>query len=139
MNTLYLTQAEHKTFDAFSDALKDGWEVEAETAQYTDTRQKQLIRLSLVRLHDPKLVALRESVQKCSTKEEVIALLQEKDLTDVGNDELAELFFALGPATLSGLIYAVLAQSSTDKDLEALAALTLIRHTMLSALTAHAS
>lgn len=125
-------------FGTLPEDLREGWKVETEALSYADTAQKQLIRLSLLRLHEPKLIDLRKKVQTSSSMEEVIKLLQKSDLQDVNEDDLAELFFALGPITLTGLIDYQLKLCKKDTDVDGIAALTLIRHSILHALTSAA-
>ncbi len=119
-------------FDALPAALQEGWETEAETLTYDDTPQKRMIRLSLLRLHDPRLLALREQAETARTPEQLAALLQEMDFTDVEDGDLASLFFALGPVVLSQLIVHLLGSVATDKDIEGVTALTVIRHSILA-------
>jgi hypothetical protein len=131
MQTLHLTVQEQALFDALSDALQEGWLTRPETLTFEDSPQKKLTRLSLVRLHDPKLLALRERAMQISSIEEMTALLQNADLADVEDDDVAALFFAMGPTVLSGLIELQLRTAQTDTDIEGVAALTTIRNAML--------
>jgi len=132
MNKLYLTAGERALYDALSVELKEGWEVEEETQIFTDSPQKQMIRFSLLRIHDPKLLSLREKSMKASTVEEVAALIHDADLKGVDEDDLAELFFALGPTVLTRLIETMFTSVKTDADVEGITALTVIRHTILT-------
>ena len=134
MNTLFLFQEEQSTFEALSPALREGWEVETETATYEDSAEKQIMRLSILRLHDPTLKELRQKAQNANSAEEIATLLQDFDLKDVDEDDLAELFFAMGPTVLSQLISSLLASAKTDDDVEGITALTTIRHSVLHAL-----
>ncbi|MFA6038959.1 MAG: hypothetical protein WCV62_03475 [Candidatus Peribacteraceae bacterium] len=131
---LWLTTDERKAFDALPEAVRNGWELKEETLSFTDTPERRSARLGLVRLHDTKLLALREKVQKAATPEEVAALLAEMDLHDVTEGDLAELFFALGPDALTLLIAPLLRDAKTDGDLDDLASLLMIRHSLLESL-----
>lgn len=131
MNTLHLTTDERAMYEALPEALREGWTVEDETLTYDDSPQKCAIRLSLVRLHDPTLLKLRAQAQENASPEAVAALLQQTNLSDVLEDDLAELFFALGPAILTRLIAAMLPAVSTDADMEGATAITVIRHSVL--------
>lgn len=134
MRTLHLTMQEQVLFDTLPDALREGWETEAETLSYEDTPQRRMIRLSLLRLHDPKLLAFREQAKQAQSAEEIAVLMESIDLKDVDEGDLAELFFALGPVTLSLLIAALLRTVKTDTDIEGITALTVIRHSVLASL-----
>jgi hypothetical protein len=132
MKTLFLTPQEQAVFDALSDDLKEGWETEGETLTYDDTPQKRMIRLSLLRLHDPVLLELRDRAEKAQSPEELANLLHDLDLKDIDDGDLASLFFALGPVVLSQLISHLLGAVTNDKDIEGVTALTVIRHSILS-------
>ena len=64
----------------------------------------------------------------------IAALLADFDLKDVDEDDVAELFFALGPAAVTQLIAALFVTATTDADIEGITALTVIRHSVLAAL-----
>jgi len=128
MNTLYLFPAEQTVFDSLSADLKDGWSVEAEEKTYEDSAQKRAIRLSMARVHDPVLMHLRDKAYKAGTVEEVAGYINETDLKRVDEDDIAELFFALGPDIIGRLIAYMLQTAKTDTDIEGIVSLSLIRH-----------
>src|SRR3989344_8023312 len=132
MNTLTLTKEEEKAFAELSEAVREGWDVQAETIRYEDAPAKQLMRLSLLRLHDPALLALGEKAGRAGCGDELVALIQGMDVSAVDDSDLAELFFALGPTVLSELIAVQIASAKTDADVEGVQALTVIRHSILS-------
>lgn len=134
MNTLYLTAEEQRLFDALSSDMREGWQTQMEDERYADSADKQMIRLSLVRLHDPRLLKLKKQAEQAGSIEEVATLIQSMNLKDVDEDDLAELFFALGPAALSRLIVDLLAAAKSDSDVEGVTALTIIRHSILTSL-----
>lgn len=134
MKTLHITSTERKIFDSLPDDVRDGWDIEEETLSYTDSAEKQIIRLSVIRLHDPSLIHLREKALEASTIDEVVALIHSMDMRLVNEDDLAELCFAIGPAMLSRLIASLLSMVSNDKEMEAVTALALIRHAILNSL-----
>lgn len=129
---LWLTADEQTVFAAFSPELRDGWEVQEETQTFADTSDRRAARLGLVRLHDPALLALRDKAKEASSPEALAALLAEMDVHDVSEDDLAELFFALGPDALTGLVVPLLREAKTDGDLDDVASLLLIRHSLLA-------
>ena len=87
MKTLYLLAAERAYFDALPPALREGWIPEEETLTFEDSAQKQLMRLELLRVHDPKLQNLCDRVRKARSQEEATAMLQAEDLKDVDRSE----------------------------------------------------
>lgn len=133
MNILHLTPSEQALFEALPSALREGWMIESETRSYVDTPDKMEIRMALLRLHDPKLIALREKTATAKNADEVAAIIGETDLHGVDDDDLASLFFALGAETISKLIAFMIPKASTDKDVEGITALALIRHAILNA------
>lgn len=134
MNVLHLLPSERTLLEALPASLQDGWTVEEESLTYKDTLQKQMMRLSVVRLHDPSLIKLREKAQTIINPQQMTDLLASQDLSLVGEDDLAQLFFALGPNVLSQLIAELLKKVKSDADMEGVTALTVIRHSILNAL-----
>jgi len=134
MKNVYLTSAEQEVFNRLSEAVKDGWEVVQEELTYADTREKQIMRLSLVRLHDPSLLSLRNKALKMGSISEVVSLIQAMDLSLIDEDDLAELSFALGPIMMSHLITLLLVKVTSDTEMEGVTALTVIRHAILRSL-----
>lgn len=133
MNTLHLTPAERPLFEALPAALREGWIVEHEGLGYADTPARMELRLALLRIHDPALIELRKKTQTAQTVQEVADAIASMDLAEVDDDDLASLFFALGPDYLSRLIIHLLQTAATDKDVEAVTGLTVIRHSILEA------
>lgn len=133
MNTLHLTPAERPLFDALPATLREGWKVEHEGRGFVDTPERMELRLALLRIHDPKLLQLRQRTQEAQTVDEVAAAIASMDLSEVDDDDLASLFFALGPDYLSRLIIHLLQKVQTDKDVEDVTGLTVIRHSILEA------
>ena len=133
MNTLYLTVEEKKIFDVLPVNLKEGWDVQVESRTYEDSPERRAARLSLMRLHDPKLLAFREKAQKVSSEEELKVLIRTMDLNGVIDDDLAELFFALGPVLLGQMIVSLLRDARSEKDVQDIAPLTDIRESQLNA------
>ncbi len=134
MNALFLSGIEQAIFDALPDVLKEGWTIEEETITYRDTKDHLQVRLALLRLHDPALKALHAKMQGASSPASIAEAIAAMNLKDVDEDDLAMLFFAVGPNMLSGVITALLLHANIDKDIETLAALTLIRHAILRSL-----
>jgi len=129
---LWLTADERQIFTSLPPSVQDGWEVREETQTFTDTAERRNARLNLMRLHDPKLLAFQEKVKKESVPEAIGKLLEETDMRDVAEDDLAELFFALGPDVLTRIITPLLGAAKNDGDVDDVASLLLIRHSLLA-------
>jgi len=134
-NALYLTAEERPIFDALSAELKEGWEVEEEQIIFVDGWEKRVARLSFVRLHDPALLKLKEKAQSGVSEQEIFTEIESTNLENATDDDLAELFFALGPNALTPFIAPLLHGIKQDSDLETLMEFTALRHSLLSALT----
>jgi len=134
MTTLYLLAGEQPLFDALSAKVKEGWSVKEETKNFTDSPDKARTRLHLLHLEDPKMLQFIEEAKKKESVEDVAALIQDTDLSGVSERELAKLFFALGPTTLSVIIASMLPKVKKDEDLSQIVAIATVRHFLLSSL-----
>lgn len=130
-SVLYLTADEKKVFDGLSKTVREGWTVEEETSDISDTAEQMSMRMELMRFEDPSLAAFQSKVSGAASLEDLATLIQQTDLSDVNEDSLAELFFALGPVVLTRLIGPLLADAQTDAHVSSLEALTGIRHSLL--------
>lgn len=131
MNTLFLTSAEQPVFANLNSSLREGWTVTPEELTFADSPFKFRMRLELLRLHDPSLVALRERVKQMNDSAAIAHELTSIDPKLVLHDDLMSLFFTLGSGILSLLIGELLADVATDKDVQDLSALTFVRHEIL--------
>ncbi|MFA7681987.1 MAG: hypothetical protein WCX61_03070 [Candidatus Peribacteraceae bacterium] len=134
INTLFLTDQEHVLFDALPAKLKEGWQVESETQVFNDTPRHAYVRLSLLTINDPKILAFIERAQATTSIDDLAALILDTDLSGVSERAIAKLFFALGPAPLAKIVPVMLAAAKKDRSLEEVAAVTTVRHTVLSSL-----
>lgn len=132
MNTLYLTDKESSLFTTLASEVTEGWQVEAEVLPIQDTPEKRVVRMSLLRIRDPKLVMVQQSA-KSGDINTVIDAVKNHDLADVHEEDLKQIFFALGPVVVTKLIESMLPEAKTDQDIEGITALTVIRHALLSA------
>jgi hypothetical protein len=131
MKTLMLTAEEEKLFSKFSQELRSGWEVVREEKTYEDSEDRREIRFQLLRLHDPSLRSFCEKAGQMKTPEDFAALAKSIDLQKVSNEELAQMFFALGPTVITAMAQAVLGVAVTHDDIEIAAALFVLRHEIL--------
>lgn len=126
MSTIYLTQAEQSVFSSLSDSKN--WKVVSETVPQ-DTEQAMSIRYGLMRLRDPQLKSFQEGVRAAKSQQDVIALVKNLDLTKLSDDDLSELYFAMGAVGITTIIAGLL----TDKaPVDAIAAFSEIRHELLA-------
>jgi hypothetical protein len=131
MQPLWLTAHEQTLFKALPSSLREGWEVRDETLTFKDSGEQRAARMSLMRLHDPKLIGFREEAQKLSS-EELTALIKKTDLRGVSDDDIGELFFALGPDLLTRILDSMLQSATSDSDLDDIAAMITVRHSLLA-------
>ncbi len=129
---LWFTTDEQRIFTSLPPSVQDGWEVREETQAFTDTPERRNARLNLMRLHDPKLLAFQKQARIESAPDAIGKLLEEMDMRDVAEDDLAELFFALGPDVLTHIITPLLGAAKDDGDVDDIASLLLIRHSLLA-------
>ncbi len=132
--TLFLTDSEKTMFEGLDSSAKEGWDISEETLTFSDTEEYRKIRLELLRVHDPKLQELQKKALEAKTSEEMEELIAHIELQDLPEDDLMQLFFAMGPDVLTSFIKVYLEQSKMDDDLEAVCALTSIRHALLDSL-----
>ena len=137
LTNVYLTAGEKSQFDSLSDELKEGWSIIDQAVDYKDTPERFKMRLSFLNVRDPKLLAFKELLEKTKNKAEAISLLEDTDLSDIKQPELAQLFFTLGPDAVTSLIGGMLASVKNDKDIEGIAALSMIRNQLLKSLSLH--
>lgn len=133
MNTLQLTHGELALFAAIPDAVREGWDAQPETLPVVDEPPRKLIRLQLLTLRDPSLQALQRSLSAMDDPEKAALALADVDFHAVSYDDLAELCFAMGPASLTTIITHLLRQAASDEDLASIASLTFLRHELLTA------
>ena len=135
MNVLFLKAEEQEIYNTLSDELKNGWEVRMEEVDFADEPRKRLMRLYLLHLHDSKVMQFVEEAKKVNDPEKIATMMQDMDIADIDDGDLAELFFALGPNVLDGIIRYSLREAQTDDDIEGVVAVATIRHTLLESLT----
>lgn len=132
MKTLHLTDSEQALYQNLAADVRDGWEIATEDLPIQDSPEKRAVRMSLLRIRDPKLVLIQELAAGGDSKA-VIDAIQNHDLSEVNEEDLQQIFFALGPVVVTKLIESMIPEAKTDKDVEGITALTVIRHALLSA------
>lgn len=135
MSTLFLTAAEKKLFDALPKEVKGEWTVEEERMTFEDSPEKRQVRLRNMQLKHPKLASLRNRAKSLKSSDEFQKLSEEIDFNAVSEDDLMELYFAMGPNILSEIIGMTLSNVKTSDGFLGVVALTAIRHSLLVALS----
>ena len=128
ITTIYLTEKERQAFEALPDGLRAGWTVAPETLEQYEDALELKIRMRLARFTDVNCQKLLESLRTAETKEAFAEAVQSCDLSDVPQDQLAELFFAVGARVPSQIIRLWLPRVESDEDVESIAAFSQIRH-----------
>ncbi len=135
---LYLTAGERALYDNLSESLREGWTVEVESQEFSDSPEKRQARADIIRISDPHLKAFRDAAMHAATEEELGSLMDVTDVSKTNEDDLTSLFFVLGPDALSAMIGTFLAQAKDDAAVETVAALSMLRHSLLGSLLRNA-
>ena len=135
MATLFLTKDERAVYDKLPESIRTGHDVNNETIAFTDSEEKMAIRLRNLKLTDPKILALKDKASSIKTQEDFTKLVGSIDFSTVAQDDLIELYFAMGPDALTGFIAEGLKNVKSAEDFMSLVALTIIRHGLLISLT----
>ncbi len=132
--TLFLTAKEQAALTSIPAVLVAKTVMQTETLAYADTPQRRSIRVRNMQLAHP---AFRELKEKFSggTLAECMKFVAEIPFESVSEDDLTELYFAMGPDVLTSLIAGMLPHVHSDDDVEALMSLSFIRHSLLSSLS----
>lgn len=128
MKTLYLTAKEQEVFDALSEQLREGWEVEPANIAYEDSERKRRIRMEHARFTDARLKKFRTSYTSATTAQDAEKALQNADFRDLPDSDAREILYALGPDILSQMIIALLQDAKNDTDIEEATGYSVARH-----------
>ena len=130
LTVLHLTDTERALWRGLSQEVQDGWTVETENGNFRDSPERRRMRLHLVKLRDPKLLAFQEKAKEAGAVDALTVLIMATDLKDVNDADLAELFFAIGPGPMGKVVESMLKTATKDEDIEGVAALTTIRRSL---------
>ncbi len=133
MDILFLTSVEHALLLQRFPRFTDTYTYAEETHVFTDSVRRMMLRLSLVRLRDPSLIALRDRITKAGTLDEAVSIISEHDLKGVPDEDVSQIIFALGPDVLGQVIWKLIRALHSKDDLEQIAVLSFLRHEILSA------
>lgn len=132
MNTLYLTEKEQKLFSALPGEKKSGWNTEVESCVIIDTEEQRMIRLHLLRVHSATAQSLADHLRSAGDAAAMIQIAKGADLSLLSEEDLQQIFFAVGPVIITRILGEVLFSVRNDEDIEFVAALSLVRHAILS-------
>lgn len=130
---LHLRKEEAKIFRGLPKDLQDGWKVAEEKGTSDERPEELMMRYQMASFDHPSIRAFIKSVQGAKSVGEIEKAAASFDLTSLPQEQAAELFFVLGTNLMGRMIQYLLPKAAHDKDLEGLAALTLIRHFLLEA------
>lgn len=122
---LYLTAAERGVFDSLGADLQEGWSVVEETQEsYESDRQIKM------RYHLADFTAYPE-VQELARKFAEGEQITQQDIQNIPAGVQQELYFIIGAKGVSALIGLLLQSLDSDEVIEAVAALSTVRHELL--------
>ncbi len=125
MNTLYLSKAEQKLWDAFPEALREGWTVETEKDDGYETDDELRMNTCLTTMHKYQPV---QDMLKAATNGKEMSM----SLLGIPDEAALDFFFTIGARGLSNLVATLLTAAFTDTDIAVLAALSAARHEILT-------
>ena len=76
-----------------------------------------------------------QKAQGAKTMDEAAETLKDYDLENLSEDDMWEMFFALGPDAVASMMEKMFAEVKEDKDVENVSTLSIIRHELLTNLT----
>lgn len=124
--TLYLTAQEQKVFGLLPDNLQEGWTIENETGTHYESVRQIAMRYQMADFSAyPELQSVAEIMKQGKD-------LSSFSLDDVPPEALKELFFVMGARGVNSLVQTLIHELKNDADVEALSALSNVRHELLS-------
>ena len=124
--TLYLTAPEQKIFESLPKDLQEGWTVENEAGEHYESVRQISMRYQMADFSAyPELQNVAETLKQGKD-------LSSFSLDDFPAEALKELFFVMGARGVNSLIQTLIHELKNDADVEALSALSTVRHELLS-------
>lgn len=125
-NTIFLTETERISFDRLPSSVKEGWETQAETFTSYESERQMKIRYSLADFSfHPEINTFVEHIVNGGEPDMNV-------LDSLTPEVEKEIFFVLGARGVKSLIETLLTEIENDEDMELLAALSVVRHELLS-------
>ena len=132
LTTLYLTAKERSLFDGLDDELREGWTAEEEQIAYKESDERQKVRLSIMNIQDQRLQDFMKKSHTAKTSEDLLTMISDVDFSQMNDSDLTEIFYALGPNTLSQLLSQLLWDATDDSHIEEIASISTMRHLLFS-------
>jgi hypothetical protein len=108
--------------------------VDTETLTFEDTEHRRRLRFELLNIQHPETKQLIDELQEAKTAEEIQALIAKTDEATIGESDLSEILFALGPDGIGMMLKGALQSATTDEDVAYAAQLSAARHGLLESL-----
>jgi len=125
-NSIFLTDKERETFDRLPSSVKEGWETQTESHTVYESERQMKIRYSLADFSfHPEIKSFVEGIVEGGAPDMNI-------LDSLTPEVEKEIFFILGARGVKALIETLLPEIENDEDMELLAALSVVRHELLS-------
>jgi hypothetical protein len=121
-HVLHLYPFEITLFRALVPSLREGWDLREETLQPTETGEELTMRREMFKVD----LAKSPYAERVKNPEDIAA-----GMTDMPLELMVSAFFALGIAGMSAMLATVLADASTDSDIEGAALISHLRHSLL--------
>ncbi len=132
---MYLTSDEQRAARKVLVDHGNGVTVQEESVRFDDSEDALAVRRSLVAFQSPTLKALLPKLAKATSEAEVKDMLGSVNMDDLSDADVAEFFFLVGPEFVSLQIASLILAASSRADVEAIAALSEVRHTLLQKFT----
>lgn len=133
MDILFLTRGEHGLLKQRFPRFTEKYTYAEENHTFLDSTRRMMLRLSLVRLRSPSLIALRDKITAAATLEEAVAIIAQHDLKGTPDEDLSQIVFALGPDVMGQVIWSLIQHATSEAALDHVAVLSFLRHEILSA------
>lgn len=135
MKTLILTDVEQVAFSKLSADLRKDCKVQPETIIFQDTQEARDLRLEMMEVTDPTVLHFQRQISEIQSPEQFSSLVSGIDLGTVGDAAINQLLFALGPDAVTILIGRILPNAKSAEDMQGIADLSEVRHSLLHSLT----
>ncbi len=135
MKTLILNDAEQAVFSKLSADLRKDCKVQPETIVFQDTQEARDLRLEMMEITDPAVLHFQRQISEIQSPEQFNALVNGIDLGSISDAAINQLLFALGPDAITILIGRILPNVKSREDVQGIADLSEVRHSLLHSLT----
>lgn len=128
MPQIHLTAGEQKIFSKLPEMVRKGFEVREETLRFQDSDDKRAVRMRNLKLKSPILLAFQKKSANLKTVDDLKKAAETLDMSAIPQEDMIELYFAMGPGVVSVMIAAALEDAKTAESVGVIAGLAFIRH-----------